>query len=81
MKNGKFHWLLREPKDEAGQSRWTVAKVAKAIRSNRSHVTDVLNNKPGHGGVKTRAQLTRFFRKHFRQHGAEILESLNWEKR
>jgi hypothetical protein len=76
-RNAKFQWLLQEPKDERGLPRWTVSRMAEAIYCNRSHVGDVLNNKPGHG-AQTRGKLIKFFRKEFPKRWPEILESLGW---
>ena len=51
--------------------------MAEAIYSNRAHVNDVLNNKPGHG-YQTRRKLIVFFKKEFPKAWPEILEALNW---
>ncbi|MEN6533345.1 MAG: hypothetical protein ABFD89_06760 [Bryobacteraceae bacterium] len=76
MKNHKFYWLLHEPRDGRGLPCWTVAMLAREIGSGRAHVTEVLNNVPGHGG-KTRRKLVAVFRGHF-PYWREMLAALGW---
>jgi len=77
-KNKLFYRLLRAVKDPSGKHPlWTVEKIAAAIYVNRSHLNDVLNNKPGHGG-QTRPKVARFFKANFEQ-SAAILQSLGWD--
>lgn len=78
-KNKLFYRLLRAVKDETGKRpKWTVEKIAESIYVNRCHLTDVLNNKPGHGG-QIRPKLVRFFRENFEQWRA-ILQALGWDE-
>ncbi len=78
IRNGRFHYLLEQPKDSAGERLWTVEKVAEAIYSSRAHVTEVLNNKPGRGG-KTRLKLVRFFKQNF-TFWRDMLAALGWDE-
>lgn len=50
VKNRAFYRAL----SKRGQ---TTSSLAQAIRSCRSHVCEVFNNKPGHGGHSTRKKL------------------------
>lgn len=78
-KNKMFYRLLRAVKDPSGKRPlWTLEKIGKEIYVNRSHLTDVINNKPRHG-AQTRPKLVRFFKQHFEQWQA-ILEALGWDE-
>jgi hypothetical protein len=76
MRNEPFHKLLKEFRDERGKRRWTISRIAERIGSNPAHVTDVLNNTPGHG-YRTRPRLVAFFKEHF-HNWKEVLEALGW---
>lgn len=78
-KNKLFYRLLHAVKDETGnRPKWTLEKIAAAIYVNRPHLTDVINNKQGHG-KQTRPKLVRFFRENFEQWRA-ILSALGWDE-
>jgi hypothetical protein len=64
MKNATFYRLIH-------RRGVTTTTLAKAIRSHRSHVTEVLNNVPGHGGHNTRARLSQLLT-------AEEKQALGW---
>jgi hypothetical protein len=49
MKNYAFYRLLHSRRDEKTGWRMTTARLAELSGSGRAHVTEVLNNKPGHG--------------------------------
>ena len=55
---------------------WTVERLALSIGSTRAHVTEVLNNVPGHGG-RTRRRLVLVIRWNF-DHWREMLSALGW---
>lgn len=57
MKNYQFYKLLHSRRDEKTGRRMTTTLLAEKIGSSRSHVTEVLNNVPGHGGNSTRRKL------------------------
>lgn len=80
MINAKFYFLLHELR-AGNRPRWTIEKIAAEIYVNRSHLTDVLNNKPGHG-AQTRPKLIKFFKAKFRKQRRwqEILEALGWDE-
>ena len=90
MKNRTFHFTLRKltlPCDCAGTCpecggkrtvRLTVERMAAAIFVNRAHLTDVLNNKPGHGG-NTRWKVVKFLKQKQPAHAAALLDALGWD--
>ena len=76
MKNARFYELLRIPQTAAGEPMWNVQRLATEIGSSRSHVTEVLNNQPGHGH-QTRRKLVRLFRRNF-TYWPDLLLALGW---
>lgn len=78
MRHDRFQYLLEQVRDERGKRRWTVARIAERIGSNRSHVNEVLNNKPGHG-YRTRRKLVGFFKANF-ENWNELLAALGWKE-
>ena len=79
MKNHKFYWLMREPRGADNKPLWTVDDLAHAVGSSRSHVTEVLNNAPGHGHC-TRAKLVSVFRSNF-TYWRDMVAALGWDER
>jgi hypothetical protein len=79
MRNPKFMRLLAEQRGEDGKPLWNVGKLATAIYSNRSHVTEVLLNREGRGG-NTRPKLVRFFKERF-SNWKEMIEALGWDEK
>jgi len=86
MKNLIFHSRLRGL--ELGGQRLTVTALAGAIRSTPSHLSQVLNNRPGVPGQKygtgrggrTRRVIARFLRENYPGAAGEILKSLGWDE-
>jgi hypothetical protein len=69
MNNWRFYRSLHGRRDKDGKQ-MTTEKLAEQIHSERTHVTQVLNNKPGRGG-KTRRKL-------FRVLTEEEIRALGW---
>ena|SRR5579859_909726 len=83
MKNGRFYWLLAQPKDHRGKRLWTLERIAEHICSGRAHVNEVINNKPGRAGAlgkRTRRRLVKFFKENFQSSWPDILASLGWNE-
>jgi len=92
MKSGKiinkdFHDLLAFCRDAKGRP-YTVSMLAEAVRSERSHVTRVLNNTPplkgqrfgqGRGG-RTRRKLAAFILCQFPVYAPAMLAALGWDR-
>lgn len=78
MRNEKFYWLLREPRDAQGRPVWSVERLAAAAGSSRAHVTEVLNNVPGHGH-RTRGRLVRVLMANF-TYWRDMLVVLGWSE-
>jgi len=77
MKNKQFHFRLRKLRRADGRP-WTVGRMAAAIGANRAHLTDVLNNTPGHGG-QTRPKVLRWMEKEFPPATvAALTQALGW---
>jgi hypothetical protein len=79
MKNRSFHFKLRALKDAAGKP-MTIQKIADAIYTGRAHLTDVLNNRAGHG-ANTRPKVVKFLNERFPEKSAELLASLGWDSK
>lgn len=76
MKNWQFHRELRQLTGKNGR-RMTVSGLARAMRLNRPHLTDVLNNKPNHGH-HTRRQVVAHFKRHWPEQTPALLTALGW---
>jgi hypothetical protein len=64
--------------DGQGTHKWTVQKLANEICASRPRVTDVLNNKPGHGG-HLRRKLAKLMRQKLPMWRG-MLAALNWDE-
>lgn len=78
MKNWRMHQALRCCVWRG--RRLTVSRLAAALKINRPHLTDVLNNTPGHGG-QTRPKVARWLVKHFPEQAPAVLGQLGWDER
>lgn len=78
MKNKKFHFTIRKMVTAEGE-RLTVGRIAEAIFVNRAHLTDVLNNTPGHGG-NTRWKVVEYLKKNHPEKVNDLLAALGWDE-
>jgi hypothetical protein len=79
--NADFMEMLRESplyQDGVVVKKWTIAKLAEEICASRPRVTEVLNNKHGHGG-HLRPKLARLIRRKFSK-WREMLAALHWDE-
>lgn len=76
MRSDRFQYLLEQERDGRGRRLWTVERLAQAICSNRAHVNQVLNNKPGRGH-QTRRKLVGVLKSNF-ESWREMLAALGW---
>ena len=77
MINRKFHFQLRELKDDKGR-RWTVGRMAETMFVSRMHLNCVLNNK--RGGAAARRKVVKFLKLHLPQQEKELLKALGWDE-
>lgn len=78
MLNRQFHWQLRKLTDENGKT-WTVTLIAYEMFISRARLTDVINNKSGHGG-QTRPKVVRFLKRKFPAQFHDLLKALKWNE-
>lgn len=78
MRNERFFYLIEQPRDGNGKKLWTLGRIAEAIYSSRSHVSQVINGKSGRGAY-TRKRLVKFFKLNFTC-WRDILLSLGWNE-
>lgn len=76
MKNPRFHSLLRQCWWE--EERLNVTRLAEGLMTNRAHLSDVLNNKPGRGH-QVRKKVVTFLQKHAPEMAPQILVELGWD--
>ena len=79
MKNPRFAWLIREPRNERGKPLWTVGRIAEAVYCSRHAVEDAVTNNATRGRL-TRPKLVKFFKKEFPKTWPEILVALGWDE-
>ena len=77
MKNQRFYQLLHMGRQANGEA-WTTSALAASIQSGRAHVTEVLNNEPGHGH-QTRRKLAAVFKANF-TFWRDLLLALGWDE-